>query len=454
MSNRFRIARAIPDLGVKKRGLESLASYVSKHPSWHGFFVHRLAQFDTGLSAWKQRVQGLADLARSEQADLLVLPAAAIVFSQRAELVAWGRKFHGIPDVIAGALDRNGCESVVMYSHGELIEEMPSAPPWAVQLGPFQVTIAVSSGIKRLGDRAPVASALSSPERFAPAGVIDLGHSQYSVRYRKTLEKAQGNMDKRRGCEPWLLLSYWHFLGSTHDKENWMLPKQASWLAEPVRQKISHANGVDWLDLVDVDSDSAPIPRAATWVAADERSAKWPADERLPPNKDLNGLSRYRDFLTNVVHGAEALVARESGSFRLEWIGLQKTTPSGRMACEQFYSLERHDHGLVVRCVPMAGQAGQTEVSITLEHSNDKADKCGRLTILEPAILSIVNQGDHSPAKLHPDGGGWRPLDWKVVVDAPELNSAAFQSDVAEICARFIRAHALIGPTRPLLSIA
>jgi hypothetical protein len=304
---RVKIARAWLDMGITKTEFNQLRCEVLKSlitelgsekakKKEKGEAFKRVvgSQFQKDRRAYYERLRSVSRDAREAGADILVLPACAMMYKGKFD----PREILGdnVPGVVASGRLHVGQHSgrllagddSIILRDGQLVAATDSAVACiGLKRKPFSIMAAVSSTIKHVRKEPwihlpslpgewvltpgakdvpkPVASPLvakaltTTLRKHAPVLLLDMGHNRYPSRYLfNTLRKVWESQSKSRRAV--VILSSWHYKNAEY-KPSWTWP-----LAKKVRY-VRWTKGEpnrygDVFDTIEVDLFPAKKPRS------------------------------------------------------------------------------------------------------------------------------------------------------------------------------------------------
>lgn len=242
-----RVARVFLNLGVTMTDLKRAA------PKKHDAFAVRQAElFGANPAGYLDRVVSLLRRATASGADVVVLPARALIHgSEGVTLSSYG--LDAVPLLVAGEAV-NGAWKAIVVRQGVVTERFDDQAVHWVDAGRFTILAAISSTVKGLHEgQEPVRSKVNPPAGGKPVLVIDLGHHGYNGRYfGQTLRCAAVAAGKAASAPSAAVLASWIY-ATTRPKCPWAQPP------ERVRSLVrlsGEAEG-DVLELLDIDLGGA-----------------------------------------------------------------------------------------------------------------------------------------------------------------------------------------------------
>lgn len=258
--HRVKIARAWLDMGT---------SHAEFYPRWKkdkrsAFKKIIEKQFQDDKRKYYKRLWSLSSQAVQKKADILVLPACALMFEKRLNY----RKALGdnVPRIVASGKfqvrRRSPADTALILRDWKPICVPPHEVLWTGLDGePFSIMAAISSTmVKRVVRDGHVrVSDKMKPDEDAPVLLLDMGHQRYTPRYlyqslRKVWESA------RQPQKAVVILSSWHYC-SAHYECPW------TWPLADERGYVTWAKGSpnesgDVIDMIEVDLSRARKPQS------------------------------------------------------------------------------------------------------------------------------------------------------------------------------------------------
>lgn len=212
--------------------------------------------------AYANRLGKIMGMASSKGADVVLLPACALIYDHDYPVESYLKHMKRIPVVISGSLDLDSLdneqqgnykERLMIFINGDKIEECGKGKiPW-FQHKNVSLMTAVSSTIKDIKeDRATPLDKLE-PHQESAVVVLDAGHHQYSGRYLLTMESVKRHLERNRKCLA-VILSYWRFRGG-QSTSTWVKPNpkdNANMEYSRYRMSIEDEYENDYLDVIKI----------------------------------------------------------------------------------------------------------------------------------------------------------------------------------------------------------
>lgn len=202
----------------------------------HRHFVRKTFRRDR--CGYKQRIIRLVERAANARARMIQLPAISLLVDDHVTLADYCRAFPAKPFVVAGLYDatKRGYktdtrEGSVVLENGAVLKSFPTDchKMWASpgKLGQVCTIVAVSSTVKhvRTDTHRPYRSDWFGSETSADRVlVLDLGHEQYSGRYKKTLVSVHRHIRESWGSKSVVVLAQWRYFRSS-GTDPWLVPE-------------------------------------------------------------------------------------------------------------------------------------------------------------------------------------------------------------------------------------
>jgi len=173
-----------------------------------------LSQYQANPSIYRQRIRALIEHGHAQGAQVVALPACALVHTQASELDA----YLGHPElVVAGALHtgRGGEFAIAQRGDGPRERFDSHTVLWLGDAG-YSVMAAISSTVANLHTNNPQQRSASAPPlSVQPQLVIDVGHHPYGSRYLfNTLRCVSERVHQRLNQPTATVLSAWRYARS------------------------------------------------------------------------------------------------------------------------------------------------------------------------------------------------------------------------------------------------
>lgn len=230
------IARINLDLGVSKGELEKEAKKLERKGikpgkgTAHRHFVRDAYRSDR--AKYVERICRLVSQAAVAGAAIVQLPAAALLVNGRGvTLQEYASNFPAKSIVVAGLLNvarlgykGDNREGSVVLKNGKALSSFLTnhnvMSACAGHLGKIPAIVAVSSTIRDVRtDRSEWFKNTSADHRLL---VLDLGHEQYTGRYKKTLMSVYAHLRDRWAMKPAVILTQWRYAKSSA-RDNWLV---------------------------------------------------------------------------------------------------------------------------------------------------------------------------------------------------------------------------------------
>jgi hypothetical protein len=217
-------------------------------------------RFQADKKNYYQRLASLSSHAVQAGADILVLPACAMMFEKQLNFhKALGDK---VPRIVAAGKfhvrKRSQTDTALILRDWKAIDVPAHEVLWTRLDGePFSIMATISSTMKRVREGKIKVYDNMKPDEDAPVLLLDMGHNRYSGRYLyHSLRTIWESQRQSRGAV--VILSSWHYRAAQYES-SWTWP-----LAGKVRyvtwtKGIPNENG-DVLDMIRIDF-SKTVPR-------------------------------------------------------------------------------------------------------------------------------------------------------------------------------------------------
>lgn len=193
---------------------------------WAGHARAVWSDFEADRELYGSRIAGAAEVSRSGDSDVLLLPAAALVHDRRFPLARHLHALRTVPWVVAGRMRRrvSGAfvKDAVVIHHGQVVDEFDCMRVVHRRLGGVEAAMAISSTVGDLRDDQPLAPKRGADGR--PTLVLDLGHHQYPWTYLRTPRSVVRHVDLFTEGESLAILAYWRVAGS-RGVAPWAIPR-------------------------------------------------------------------------------------------------------------------------------------------------------------------------------------------------------------------------------------
>jgi len=165
---------------------------------------------------YKDRLNKMIQKARKNNVDIMIMPALSFIHSSNEKAADYFNMCKNIPWVISGKLEiREGRsrETCVIIKKGNVVEEIDESTVLGTSLNDIDSRIAISSTIKKIRDASIEVSDIN-PFQDDPDFIFafDIGHEQYTGRYKRTLKSIVKVLDKEAVNGAAIFLTYWKYI--------------------------------------------------------------------------------------------------------------------------------------------------------------------------------------------------------------------------------------------------
>jgi len=251
--HRVKIARAWLDMGT---------SWAEFYPRWkkdeRGAFKKLIAkQFQVNKKNYYNRLRRLSSQAVQKKADILVLPACALMFEKRLNY----RKALGdnVPRIVAvgkfHVKKRSNTDTALILRDWKAIDVPAGKVLWTGLDGErFSIKVAISSTMRygkvEKNDK-------TKPDEDAPVLLLDMGHQRYSGRYLSALRTVWESQQSRIAV---VILSSWHYRAAHYECPwTWPLAGKGGYVTW---KKGSPNEYGDVIDMIEVDLSRTRKPHS------------------------------------------------------------------------------------------------------------------------------------------------------------------------------------------------
>ena len=190
--NKIKIARIILDMGISRSELRKAGNKWLKHKEVIS------SNYNQDKDKYRKRIEKIIDKAYNQGVDILTFPACTFLYNNENELDYYRSLVGKIKWVFSGMLEikKNSYkENEIILNNGETLEKFDSSFVLGLNLDGISVRTALSSTIKKIRDNGIINSEvkpLSQNQNNILA--FDLGHHQYTGRYKMTLQSINCSM--------------------------------------------------------------------------------------------------------------------------------------------------------------------------------------------------------------------------------------------------------------------
>jgi hypothetical protein len=251
--NRVRIARAWLDMG--KSQAEFLPHWKKDKGGAFKKIIER--KFQDNKEKYYKRLWALSSQAVQAGADILVLPACALMFEKRLNF----RKALGdnVPRIVAfgkfHVRKRTNTDTALILRDWKAIDVPAHKILWTGLDGErFSIKAAISStmryGVEQENDK-------MKPDKDAPVLLLDMGHQRYSGHYLSALRTVWKSQRQSRRAV--VILSSWHYRAAHYECPwTWPLAGKGSYVRW---EKGSPNASGDVIDMIEVDLSQGRKPK-------------------------------------------------------------------------------------------------------------------------------------------------------------------------------------------------
>lgn len=259
--HRVKIARAWLDMGT---------SQAEFYPRWKkdkrdAFKKIIEKQFQNNKEKYYKRLWSLSSQAVQKKADILILPACALMFEKRLNY----RKALGdnVPRIVASGKfqvrKRSRTDTALILRDWKPIRVPAHKVLWTGLDGePFSIMAAISSTmVTRVREKKVKVSDHMKPDKDAPVLLLDMGHQRYTARYLyQSLRKVwESPRQSRRAV---VVLSSWHYRAAHYECPwTWPLANEANFVRWEKGEPNDYGDVIDMIE-VDLSQTRKPQPKS------------------------------------------------------------------------------------------------------------------------------------------------------------------------------------------------
>ena len=210
------IARAILNIEKTKNEIYSGNPWVNHRAEVENYFLRNKDEY-------YNRIFDLINIAKSHNADILLLPAIGIVYSNKKELLNYLNYVENDMLIVSGTLDisqKNGEKAIFYNKNNKKDHTMTMDSVYSILYRGIPIYGAISSTISNLYKNKPVEELEDDNFDKKKYIALDMGHHQYSGRYMLSIKAAHRFLMTKYGGKHIVILSFWRFNGG-YINANW-----------------------------------------------------------------------------------------------------------------------------------------------------------------------------------------------------------------------------------------
>lgn len=248
------IARVILDVGATRKAFHRYLD-----DGWNLWEAHEgliTKEFRRDPNGYRERIGAVLGRALERAASHVLLPACALLHEPAGGIEPWLALARSVPWLVTGVMalgtgqDGSGSEDAVVLERGAIAERFPPGPIHWFDTGACTTMAAISSSIDALTRQGAARSTRHPPRSGAPAVILDMGHTQYSSRYTRIMNRVVKEARRATGRPSLLAVAYWRY-SDTRPTSWWVVPKEPWWEAD--RDVVESGSGASRReDLVDL----------------------------------------------------------------------------------------------------------------------------------------------------------------------------------------------------------
>ena len=210
------ITRAILNIEKTKNEIYSGNPWVNHREEVENYFLRNKDEY-------YNRIFDLINIAKYHNADILLLPAIGLVYSNKKELLKYLNYVENDMLIVSGTLDisqKNG-EKAIFYNKNNIKDHtMTMDSVYSILYRGIPIYGAISSTISNLYKNKPVEELEDDNIDKKKYIALDMGHHQYSGRYMLSIKAAHRFLKTKYGGKHIVILSFWRFNGG-YINSNW-----------------------------------------------------------------------------------------------------------------------------------------------------------------------------------------------------------------------------------------
>jgi|TARA_B100000315_G_scaffold251101_1_gene285306 hypothetical protein len=204
------IARAILNLEKTKKEIYAGNPWVNHRAEVKNYFLRNKDEY-------YNRIFDLINIAKYHNADIFLLPAIGLVYSNRRENMKYLNYVENDMLIASGTLDiskKDGIEKAIFYNKNNKIDRTITMDSvYSIAYRGIPIYGAISSTISNLYTNKSVKELDDEKIDTKKYIAVDMGHHQYSGRYMLSIRRSHRFLMEKYGGKHLVLLSFWRFNG-------------------------------------------------------------------------------------------------------------------------------------------------------------------------------------------------------------------------------------------------
>lgn len=247
----IKIARIILDIGI------SLSELRQSEDKWNKHKEVISADYINDNEKYRNRIKKMIDKAKKQDVDIVIFPACTFIYLTEKEFDFYRSVSEKIDWVLSGTLkiNENGFkETGIILKKGKDFEEFNDGFVLGLNLGAISSRVALSSTIRKIRDDDIVNSEVS-PVKENEENILafDLGHHQYTGRYKMTLQSINRVLNKKSKYGSAIFLSYWKYLNGFSNYYWYENNDHIDIKVNRQKLKVKDSKKVDYFDIFEID---------------------------------------------------------------------------------------------------------------------------------------------------------------------------------------------------------
>ena len=204
------IARAILNLEKTKKEIYTGNPWVNHRAEVKKYFLRNKDEY-------YNRIFDLINIAKYHNAEILLLPAIALVYSNKKEYLKYLNYVENDMLIASGTLDilkKEGIENAIFYNKNNKVDrKITMDAVYSIPYREIPIYGAISSTIANLYTNKSVEELEDKKIDKTKYIAVDMGHHQYSGRYMLSIKASHRFLMKKYGGKHLVILSFWKFNG-------------------------------------------------------------------------------------------------------------------------------------------------------------------------------------------------------------------------------------------------